>query len=273
MDQRTLIVANGGAARAEVASHGAQVLSWSVLGRERLYLSPRAVFAPGSAIRGGIPVIFPQFGTRGDGPRHGFARAVRWRRADVESATGTPSAVAFEVAESTSTLSAWPYRFRARTTVALTHDSLAVTLDIHNTGTEAFRFSAALHTYLRLHEMPQARLRGLENRPYVDALDADRNRVQEHLPLDFNEAIDRIYPGACGPLLLEEDNSRIRIDSTGFPDTVIWNPGTEQAARTADLGPDEHRRFACVESAAVEPRVCLMPGQSWSGLQRLTVLT
>ena len=48
-----------------VALHGAQVLSWISGGRERLYLSPKAVFDGQAAIRGGIPLCFPQFNQRG----------------------------------------------------------------------------------------------------------------------------------------------------------------------------------------------------------------
>ena len=62
-----------------VALHGAQVLSWTVAGRERLYLSPRALFDGRSAIRGGIPLCFPQFNQRGPLPKHGFARNLAWQ--------------------------------------------------------------------------------------------------------------------------------------------------------------------------------------------------
>src|SRR5262245_34324600 len=66
-------------ATALVTHYGAHALSWIPAGGdERLYLSETAVFQPGTAIRGGIPVIFPQFGTLGPLPRHGFARTRTW---------------------------------------------------------------------------------------------------------------------------------------------------------------------------------------------------
>ena len=54
--------------RLVVAHHGAHVLSWVAGGRERLYLSPQSVMDGHAAIRGGIPVCFPQFNQRGDLP-------------------------------------------------------------------------------------------------------------------------------------------------------------------------------------------------------------
>ena len=67
-----------GGDRVVIARHGAQVLSWVAGGRERLYLSPRSVMDGQAAIRGGIPVCFPQFNLRGTLPKHGFARHLAW---------------------------------------------------------------------------------------------------------------------------------------------------------------------------------------------------
>ena len=64
--QPALRLATASGARAVVALHGAQVLSWAPPGgEERLYLSPKAVFDGHSAVRGGIPVCFPQFADLG----------------------------------------------------------------------------------------------------------------------------------------------------------------------------------------------------------------
>ena len=61
-----------------VALQGAQVLSWVASGRERLYLSPKTLLDGQSAIRGGVPVCFPQFNQRGPLPKHGFVRNLPW---------------------------------------------------------------------------------------------------------------------------------------------------------------------------------------------------
>ena len=69
-------------AQATVLLHGAQVISWVPAGgANQLYLSPEAVIAPGQAVRGGVPVVFPQFAQRGPDtslPRHGLLRTRVW---------------------------------------------------------------------------------------------------------------------------------------------------------------------------------------------------
>ena len=70
-------------ASAEVYPHSAHVTSWIPAGgTEALFVSRAAHFQPGTAIRGGVPVIFPQFATFGPLPKHGFARLERWSPAD-----------------------------------------------------------------------------------------------------------------------------------------------------------------------------------------------
>ena len=72
-------------ATATIADHGAHLLSWCPAGgMEALYLSPTSRYGATDAIRGGVPVIFPQFGEQGPGKRHGFARVRRW---DLQSAS------------------------------------------------------------------------------------------------------------------------------------------------------------------------------------------
>src|ERR1700733_10124039 len=72
----------------ELFLQGAQVTAWQPSGqRPVIFTSPNAVFAPGKAIRGGIPVIFPWFGphpTDPKAPQHGVVRAADWRLDRVE---------------------------------------------------------------------------------------------------------------------------------------------------------------------------------------------
>ncbi|WP_460758559.1 D-hexose-6-phosphate mutarotase [Lysobacter fragariae] len=256
---------------ATVCPHGAQVLSWRCAGRDRLYLSPRATFAAGQAIRGGVPVIFPQFAAHGPGLRHGFARLREWERQPGHD-TGH---VRFLLREDPDSLRAWPHPFEAALTVTLQDRRLRMALRITNTGNTGFTFTAALHTYLRTAANPS--LRGLEGRTYADSTAGGATARQDEAPLRFTREIDRIYPDVFSPdvhpLLLEDDaNLPLRIEQRGFRDVVVWNPGADLAARLADLGAGEHANFVCVEAACVAHPLQLPAGASWEGSQVLTAL-
>src|SRR5258708_35209006 len=71
------------AAEADLYLQGAHLARWTPRGQQPvLFVSPKSLFAAGKAIRGGIPIIFPWFGSRSvgkPGPAHGFGRTSWWR--------------------------------------------------------------------------------------------------------------------------------------------------------------------------------------------------
>ena len=82
LGQPAVTLATAGGDRATVLLHGAQVVSWIPAGgSERLYLSERSRYGDGKGVRGGVPVVFPQFNRRGPDfslPKHGFVRTRAW---------------------------------------------------------------------------------------------------------------------------------------------------------------------------------------------------
>ena len=52
---------------------------FSISFQEQLFVSKRSVFDGKKPIRGGIPFVFPVFGSSTILPQHGFARIVRWQ--------------------------------------------------------------------------------------------------------------------------------------------------------------------------------------------------
>ena len=247
-----------------VALHGAHVLSWIPAdGRERLFLSERSRFDSATAIRGGVPVIFPQFGERGAFQRHGFARTLPWRFIGVED-----DRAVFELREGEATAH-WPYAFVTRLYVALAATRLAITLEVKNTGAHAFDFTAALHTYLRVDDLAQAAVQGLQGCDYEDSAAGGVLRREDNYEVVFDGEVDRIYNDVVAPLTLVDSGRQLAIEQEGFPDCVVWNPGEQLAARIGDLSPGDWRRFVCVEAAAAMKPETLAPGESWSGTQTL----
>ena len=252
-------------ATALVALYGAHILSWIPAGgRERLFLSDRAVFDGHTAIRGGIPVIFPQFSDRGLLPKHGFARTSPWTFAGIQG-----DAALFELVDDGSRDPVWPHPFATRLRIALDATRLTVALEIENTGEHAFAFTAALHSYLRVDDIAHAAVEGLQGCDFEDSANGGTLHRQHDYDVTFAGEMDRIYNDVVAPLVLVDGTHRLDIEQDGFGDAVVWNPGAHLCARIADLAPHDWRRFACVEAAQVLQAVVLEPGECWTGLQRL----
>jgi len=255
-------------ASAVVLLHGAQVVSWQPAGGgERLFLSERSRFGAGASVRGGMPVIFPQFNERGPLPRHGFVRSRPWVPARHEAGAEDAFAV-LQLTDDADTRAIWPHRFVVELTVCVRGERLDVELAVSNAGDGMFSFMAALHTYLRMAEVEAVRLTGLTGGRYED-FTTGTTHVDAADPLRVDGEIDRIYWGVRAPLVLAEAQRRLRIEAANFPEVVVWNPWQEKCAAMADLAPGDFRRFLCVEAALIEKPVTLAAGEHWWGRQSL----
>ena len=254
-----------------VAVQGAQVVSWQAAGRERLYLSPRNHWDGHSAIRGGIPVCFPQFNQRGSLPKHGFARNSVWT-AGHSTVHDDRVQQDFILSWSAQALAIWQPRFEARLRIALATNELTVTLTVHNLDTRPFAFSGALHSYLAVDDIARARLHGLQGQPEWDAL-TDRH-ASAAAELQFDGECDRVYSAAPEPLQLRDGAQRLEISqSPSWANSVVWNPGADKCAAMADLPPDGFAHFVCVEAAQVFTPITVAAATNWQGWQRFQVLT
>lgn len=264
-------------ATARVLLDGAQVVSWVPAGEseDRLFVSARAEYGPGRSVRGGIPICFPQFGPFGSLPQHGFARNARWtvgddsRRERGELRLGlTERDLSPALAESVR--AAWPHRFDAELRVEVDADSLAVTLSVTNTGASPFGFTAALHPYFAVRDAFAVTVHGLSGLTYRDALRDGAQALEEAAALTIAGPMDRIYYGAPDAIEFREPHRTLRVEKSGFPDAVVWNPGAAITSTKRDFAPGDERGMLCVEAAAVRTPVTLAPGAHWAGTQRMT---
>lgn len=254
----------------EAYLHGAHVTSWKTPdGREQLYLSERAVFDGRAAIRGGVPVIFPQFAGIGPLPKHGFARGLEWRVMEAAASGPSPWAT-FEITASDTTRATWPHEFLAQYRVELVNGSLRLSLAVHNDGDVPFEFTAALHTYLRVDRVGSVRVRGLQGVTYRDATRGGETAVQHDAELTAEGEVNRIYVDVPGIVGIVEGDREVRSSAHGFPDVVVWNPGPGGEAALGDMAPGDAAHMLCIEAAAVATPVTVAPGAAWSGSQRLT---
>jgi glucose-6-phosphate 1-epimerase len=254
-------------AQAVVALQGAQLLSFQPHGEpDWLYLSPNALFVPGRPVRGGVPVCWPWFGPdpQGQGrPAHGFARQSPWLLRHALDESDGCTLLEFELADDAGTRSLWPHRFRLRLEIRV-GATLTLALTTRNRGDTHFTLTQALHSYFALDQIEDARVHGLDGLGFIDQVPgAPPQGAPEAGPLAFAGRLDRIYLNAPTRLQLEgaAGGGRLTLDSEGSRCAVVWNPGAELAAGMADLGPGEHRRFVCVETAnAGDDVVTLAPG-------------
>ena len=242
-------------AQAIVTLYGAHLVSWkSADGKEHLFCSARSALDGSKAIRGGVPVIFPQFNERGPGMRHGFARVSDWALVDSGSEDGAAFAVfALEPHDlAAERARAWPHDFLLQLRVQVGGDKLAMALEVHNRGAEPFAFSSALHTYHLVDRIGSVRIDGVKDGQ-----------------LEIGDTLDEIFYGIDGRITLHAGSATLELEQDGFTDAVVWNPGAANAAAMADLEDDEYQRFVCIEPALIEP-VTLQGGEQWRGQYRVT---
>jgi len=268
---RVVLAAPDGA-RAEIYLQGAHVTAWTPAGGQaRLYLSELAEFREGAAIRGGIPVIFPQFSDRGPLPRHGFARSAPWELVSVDK-TATGEAIAtLRLRDTAATHQVWAGSFVADLIVSIGGRRLDVTLAVTNTGVEAFSFSGALHSYLHVADVTATLIEGLSGQRFVDQTAGGQETIQPPGALAIVGEVDRIYLGAPASVTVREPAHVTEVSAVGFPDMVVWNPGPARAAALSDLEPGGYRRMLCVEAAVIGTPVRLEPAERWRGTQSLRV--
>jgi len=263
----TIRAADG--AQATVTLYGGHLVAWQTSdGQQRLFCSRDSAIDGSRAIRGGVPVIFPQFGARGTGMRHGFARVATWQLESTGDADG--DAWAQFILQHTDLPDAiattWPWAFTLRLRVAVKAQALELNLSVHNTGEQAFPFSAALHSYFAIDQLSEARIGGLQRVRYSDETPQDALQAEELL--QFADKLDRIYYQLPGALTLQSGSHTLRLEQQGFTDAVVWNPGAQDAAALPDLADDEYQRFICIEPALIQPDM-LAAGAEWTGRQRL----
>jgi len=265
---RLELVAPDGA-RAEVYLQGAHIVSWvPANNHERLFLSRASQFRSGEPIRGGIPVVFPQFGTFGPLSLHGFARLMPWEFVSVEL-VGEYSSARFRLHDTVESLSLWPHPFRTELILMIGNNQLHVALHVSNTGTESFTFTAALHTYFGVSDVQSAFLKGLYNQHYRDSVDGGIDKLEKSPTVGFTGAVNRIYLDAPSEVQLIESNISTAVRKVGFRDLVIWNPGAAKCATVPDLEENDYQHFVCVEAATIREPVYLAPGEHWEGIQLL----
>ncbi|GAV76014.1 Aldose_epim domain-containing protein [Cephalotus follicularis] len=267
---------------AEVYLYGGHVTSWkNERGEELLFVSSKAIFNPPKAIRGGIPICFPQFSNHGSLEQHGFARNRFWS-IDTDPPpfpTNFSSKVFVDLILKSceEDMKIWPHSYEFRLRVALEPGGdLMLTSRIRNTNPNGkpFTFTFAYHTYLSVSDIGEVRVEGLETLDYLDNLQKKERFTEQGDAITFESEVDRVYLSTPTKIaVLDHERKRtFVIRKDGLPDTVVWNPWDKKAKAMADFGDEEYKHMLCVEAAAVENSITLKPGEEWKGTLELSAV-
>ncbi|KAK3221324.1 hypothetical protein Dsin_008349 [Dipteronia sinensis] len=267
---------------AEVYLYGGQVTSWkNDHGEELLFVSSKAIFKPPKAIRGGIPICFPQFGSHGSLEQHGFARNRQWS-IDTDPLPFPTNSLSKAYVDlilrpSEEDLKIWAHSFEFRLRVALSPGGdLMLTSRIRNTSADGkpFTFTFAYHTYFSVSDISEVRIEGLETLDYLDNLQNKERFTEQGDAITFESEVDKIYLSTPTKIAImdHEKKRTFVLRKDGLPDAVVWNTWDKKAKQMADFGDDEYKHMLCVEAAAVEKPITLKPGEEWKGRQELSAV-
>jgi len=257
---------DNGKGRSLVSVYAGQVLSFQPAkqAHDLLFLSDAAYYQAGKAIKGGIPVCWPWFGSdpeeRGRAA-HGFVRNRPWMVRATEALTDGDTRITLGLVDSAETRGIWPNAFDLSLQVTV-GDGLRVELITRNTGEQPFTISQALHTYFNVGAIDQVQVLGLEDTDYLDKA-GDGGRHTQAGAVRFDREVDRIYLDAQPGLVIDDAafGRRIKITATGSHTAVVWNPWVDISASMGDLRDDDYQRFVCVETAnAATDTIEVKPG-------------
>jgi glucose-6-phosphate 1-epimerase len=252
--------------KAELALQGAHVLRYGRQGeRPLLWVSREAIYAPGKAVRGGVPVCWPWFGphpAEPAKPQHGIVRTTMWELRE----TGADDEVTWArlgLRDSEASRAIWPHAFDLELAVRV-GERLDIALTARNTGDAPLTCGGALHSYFAVGDVAQILIEGLDGTRYRDKVDGGALKAQDG-PVRIAGEVDRVYldtEATC--TLVDPALARlVVVEKAGSRTTVVWNPGAEKARAMTDFADDEYSGMVCVETANAEGDVVeLAPGES-----------
>lgn len=257
-------------AQASIALYGAQVLRFCPFsdGRERLWLSEKAILDGSKPIRGGMPVCWPWFSDRHGQPSarnlpsHGYLRDQMWQLTD---ATEEMQATALYFSPKTTHGDG----FDGDATVILkvtVGKSLGVSLITRNHGSDPITITCALHTYFAVSNIAEARITGLEGE--FEDKTRDFARFNTPAPYVIEGEVDRVHLTRPDTLVLQGPDNQTHIHSEGHDSIVVWNPGHHQSATMSDMTDDGYQTMLCIETA-VTLGVTIAAGEEHTLTQRI----
>ena len=261
-------------AQCTIYPFGAHVTSYkTAAGKELLFISRDAILDGSKAIRGGIPLCFPQFGQPDKSmPQHGFLRNNYWKECDGsrfdddESAGISMELDLKDVVNSRGGKWDLDTKLDAKCTytIKINGNGFTTTICMENLGEEAYDFQVLLHNYFLVQERlaldgTMCNVKGLEGYSVSDKVSGE-DYVLGADPVTIPEIIiDRVYTHQKDKMDLDltitsGPKNNISLTASGEVDGtpvvvsgVVWNPHEEKTKAMGDFGDDQYQDMICVE--------------------------
>ncbi|WVN91016.1 uncharacterized protein L203_106263 [Cryptococcus depauperatus CBS 7841] len=275
----SIVLAHHSGSSAEIQLYGATVTSWKQGGKERMFVSSKSALDGSRAIRGGIPIVFPIFGSPPVSPpeyaalsSHGFVRTCPW---SLESTVmDRPEGVSVRLSLS-SYPSTFPHQFKLSYVVTLTEHQLSTDLHVVNSGKEDFIFQALLHNYLAVPDSSKIKITGIDKGTvYADKVLNFKIQEWDGSALVIDREIDRVFQKVPSQEIVVDDGtgSGYKVHFRGFEDCTIWNPQETSGSKMSDMEDKGWEKYVCIEPGYVREFKSLQPGKEWIGIQTITAL-
>lgn len=259
-------------ASAEVHLQGAHLTRWvDTLGRDNIFNSPTAVYKARVPIRGGNPIIFPQFGP-GEMCQHGFARNSVWRVLGVEI-TSAATVLMLELKPEDVDVSyrqQWQHDFVLILTISL-GETLVTQMKVHNPNPYPLSFTLGFHTYLAVDDINSTEISGFFGLEYMDNLREREIFQEDREVVVVSDFTDRRYQNIPSTIAINDTSSgrSILMQTKNCQDAFVWNPWQEAETKLADLAPNSYQKFVCVEPGNMKTPVVLASGQDFVAEQEI----
>jgi len=233
-------------------------------GKEILFLSSEAIFDGSTPLRGGIPIVFPQFDKPNPSiPKHGFARTSMWV---LDSFSRDEGKIVLKLEDSVESREMWDFTFKLLYSITIGDNSLSCHLALHHPI--SVMCQVLLHNYFLVGNVEEVGVKGLEECEYLDKLIEFEKFKDDNQKIIVRGEVDRIY---FPPLVrLNKDNEGVRVcleedgemvvELTAWtnqphnhlnPQMVIWNPWIDKSRGMADMGDEEYKHMICMEPGIV----------------------
>jgi len=255
----------------KVSIYAAHLISWCpTRGNEQIFLAEMAeVGKPGLAIRGGVPICWPQFGAFENAAdscklKHGFARtSSKWT-----VLRQSRDSVSLVLKSDDETRQSWAKDFEFVYTVSLGSKSVRMEMEVHNANSSPLEFTGCLHSYWRCKASEKCAVEGLEGTKYDKGIGSSfrGDAVEERASVPFVDATETqllFGDGGDAVTLVEDGMQRLRLTKSNMPDWILWNTGAENGSGLKDLKEGEYKKYVCVEPCFATRPVKVAPGATW----------